>query len=167
MKKIGVLTTLALALAIVAGCGVVKKGGGNAKAVMTLSSRVDSLNWDEQGGVHSVEVRVFVLKSVDQFMRGRIEDLFELTQNKTFWNSFVGDTLSMVKITLNPGQKLVTPVYYDKSKATGGSVYLAVIGNFNRPPDGSKERRYVRISSGGGKAEFYIPKNSIELPPKK
>ncbi len=152
---------------VAASCGVVKKGGGAGKAVLTLTSRADSLNWDEQGGVHSVEVRAFVLKAPERFMQGSVADLFELKQQRTFWNSFSDDTLAMAKITLDPGQKKVATLVYDKSKATTGQVYLAVIGNFNQPPEGSKERRYVKIGAGGGKAAFYVPKNSIELPPKK
>ncbi len=165
MKKIGMILMLFSALAIAAGCGVVKKGGGAGKAVLTLTTRADSLNWDEQGGVHAVEVRAFVLKTPDRFMQGSIADLFELKQQKTFWNSFSEDTLALVKITLDPGVKKVATLTYDKSKATG-NVYLAVIGNFNQPPEGSKERRYVKLGAGGGKAAFYVPKNTIELPPK-
>ena len=126
-----------------------------------------SLNWDEQGGVHSVEVRTFVLKSADQFMKGGIPELFELSQRKTFWSSFEPDIIAREKVTVNPGQKAVVTISYDKSKAASGQVYLAVISNFNRPPDGSKERRYVKLKASGGKAAFYIPKNSIELPPRK
>lgn len=162
MKKLTIVLLMGI---VAAGCGVIKKGGGAGKAVLTLTSRADSLNWDEQGGVHSLEVRAFVLKTPDRFMQGSIADLFELKQQKTFWNSFSEDTLALVKITLDPGQKKVVTVTYDKSKAVG-NVYLAVIGNFNRPPEGSKERRYVKLGAGGGKAAFYVPKNSIELPPK-
>ncbi|MCI0330481.1 MAG: type VI secretion system lipoprotein TssJ [candidate division Zixibacteria bacterium] len=164
MKK---LTVVLLMGVVAAGCGVVKKGGGSGKAVLTLSSRADSLNWDEQGGVHSVEVRAFVLNAPERFMQGSIADLFELKQQRTFWNSFSEDTLAMEKITLDPGQKKVVTITYSKAKAATGQVYLAVIGNFNRPPDGSKERRYVKLGAGGGKAAFYVPKNTIELPPKK
>ncbi len=163
MKQITVVLRMGL---VAAGCGVVKKGGGAGKAVVTLTSRADSLNWDEQGGVHAVEVRAFVLKTTDRFMQGSIADLFELKQQRTFWNSFADDTLALVKITLDPGQKKVVTVTYDKSKVTTGQVYLAVIGNFNQPPEGSKERRYVKLGAGGGKAAFYVPKNTIELPPK-
>ncbi len=151
---------------VAAGCGVVKKGGGTGKAVLTLSSRADSLNWDEQGGVHSAEVRAFVLKTPDHFLQGSIADLFELKQQRTFWNSFADDTLALAKITLDPGAKKVVTLTYDKSKA-GSNVYLAAIGNFNRPPEGSRERRYVKLGAAGGKAAFYVPKNTIELPPKK
>lgn len=154
-------------LALAAGCGVVKKGGGTGKIVLTLSSRADSLNWDEQGGVHSVEVRAFVLKSPDRFMQGSTADLFELKQQRTFWTSFSEDTLAMEKITLDPGQKKIVTVSYSQSKAASGQVYLGVIGNFNRPPEGAKERRYLKLKSSGGKAAFYLPKNSVELPPKK
>ncbi|MCI0405708.1 MAG: type VI secretion system lipoprotein TssJ [candidate division Zixibacteria bacterium] len=131
MKKIGLGLMLFSALAIAAGCSVIKKGGGAGKAVLTLTSRADSLNWDEQGGVHSVEVRAFVLKVPDRFMQGSITDLFELKQQRTFWNSFSDDTLAMGKITLDPGVKKVVTLTYDKSKAAS-NVYLAVIGNFNQ-----------------------------------
>ncbi len=166
MKKIGTFLMLFGALVIAAGCSMIKKGGGAGKAVLTLTSRADSLNWDEQGGVHAVEVRAFVLKTPDRFMQGSIADLFELKQQRTFWNSFADDTLAMGKITLDPGAKKVVTLNYDKSKA-GSNVYLAVIGNFNRPPEGGKERRHVKLGAAGGKAAFYVPKNSIELPPKK
>ena len=162
MKKLVVVLLIG---ATAAGCGVLKKGGGSGKVVLTLTSRADSLNWDEQGGVHAVEVRAFVLNLPDRFMQGSIADLFELKQQKTFWSSFSDDTLAMEKITLDPGQKKVVTLTYNKSKAVG-AVYLAVIGNFNRPPEGSKERRYVRLGASGGKASFYLPRNSIELPPK-
>ncbi|HXF49281.1 MAG TPA: type VI secretion system lipoprotein TssJ [Verrucomicrobiae bacterium] len=163
MKKLTVILLIGIAAA---GCSMIKKGGGAGKAVLTLNSRADSLNWDEQGGVHSVEVRAFVLKTPDRFMQGSIPDLFELKQQRTFWNSFADDTLALVKITLDPGVKKVVSLTYDKSKA-GSNVYLAVIGNFNQPPEGGKERRYVKLGAAGGKASFYVPKNTIELPPKK
>lgn len=165
MKKLTFLTFLVMLAT--GGCGVVKKGGGSGKIVLTISSRADSLNWDEVGGVHSVEVRAFVLKSVDQFMKGGVPDLFEQSQRKTFWSAFQEDVVALEKIIVNPGQKMVVPISYDKSKVTSGQVYLAVIGNFNRPPEGSKERRYLKLKAGGGKAVFYIPRNSIELPPRK
>jgi hypothetical protein len=99
-------------------------------------------------------------------MQGSIADLFELKRQKTFWASFADDTLALAKITLDPGVKKVIGLIYDKSKA-GSNVYLAVIGNFNRPPEGGKERRYVKLGAAGGKAAFFVPKNTIELPPKK
>ncbi len=165
MGRLAVLSVFVLSA--IAGCGVVKKGGGGSKIVLSIANRGDSLNWDEQGGVHSVEVRVFVLKSPDQFMKGSVPELFELSQRKTFWSGFQEDIVAMEKITVNPGQPTVVAISYDKSKAASGQVYLGVVGNFNRPPDGNKERRYVKLKAGGGKASFYIPKNSIELPPKK